>query len=158
MLAYADNLASLNTHSKVFEAKDSVTVDSDVPLPVHDMVKDNLKKNKFFDQCQAAKHLELKVGAQVMLLQNLTDTLVNGSRGVIEAFKLCPVAKDSKGEERLSGPDESEKFPGRRFDQLKFGMTLTFERRAWKIFKFVKYPLVRIEFRFSLLVLLIVVG
>jgi ATP-dependent DNA helicase PIF1 len=106
-------------------------------------VEGNLQKNKFFDQCQASKHLDLKVGAQVMLLQNLSDDLVNGSRGVVESFKLCPMVRDSKGEVKLIGPDEQDKYPGRRFDELKWGMVMEFEGRSWKIFKFVKYPSVK---------------
>lgn len=132
-------LQSLNTGtSKVFEAKDSVQVDSDVPSSAREMVEGNLKRNKFFEQCQAARKLELKVGAQVMLLQNMSDskTLVNGSRGVVVKMHLCPVVRDNKHtEERLIGPDERDKFPGRRYDELKYGMKLEFDKRLWTIFK-----------------------
>jgi hypothetical protein len=102
------------------------------------MVEGNLKRNKFFEQCQAARKLELKVGAQVMLLQNMSDSkaLVNGSRGVVVKMHLCPVVRDNKHtEERLIGPDERDKFPGRRYDELKYGMKLEFDKRLWTIFK-----------------------
>lgn len=36
--------------------------------------------------CSAPKVLELKAGAQVVLLKNLTNKLVNGSRGVVKSY------------------------------------------------------------------------
>merc|ERR1711920_319017 len=55
----------------------------------------------FLDQTSMyPKRLELKVGAQVMLLKNVSDKFVNGSRGVVIAFTdgggdegLVPVVK-----------------------------------------------------------------
>ncbi len=35
---------------------------------------------------QAAQELVVKVGAQVMLICNMTDNLVNGSRGVVTGY------------------------------------------------------------------------
>jgi hypothetical protein len=55
--------------SKVFEAHDSVRVDPDIPASSASKVREILARNKFFEQCQSAKRLELKPGAQVMLLQ-----------------------------------------------------------------------------------------
>lgn len=78
-----------------------------------------------------------------MLLQNLEDGLVNGSRGVIEAFRLCPVARNVLGGEQLIGPDDFEKFGGRRYEDLKWGMTLNFEGKIWKIMKFERFPEVK---------------
>ena len=138
-----DNLVSLQTLRKVFEAKDSVSADPEVPLQSHQAVEGMLWKNKFFEQCQAAKNLQLKPGAQVMLLQNLSEKLVNGSRGVVDKFALVPVVRDFKGEERLIGPDDTDKFPGLRFDQVKYGTTVNFEDRIWKVCRMEKYPLVK---------------
>lgn len=63
---------------------------------------DTLLKN-----CMAPERLVLKVGAQVMLLKNLTPTLVNGSIGVIDGFykkhensKELPVVQFANGEKR----------------------------------------------------------
>ena len=45
-----------------------------------------LKKSEFFRDCMAAPLVSLKVGAQVMLLKNMSTSLVNGSRGVVVKF------------------------------------------------------------------------
>jgi D-alanyl-D-alanine carboxypeptidase len=64
MYVSTERLASLTTEHKRFVAEDSVQVDDDVPPHVQGFVDNNLHKNKFFDQCQAAKNLDLKIGAQ----------------------------------------------------------------------------------------------
>ena len=51
-----------------------------------------LEGDSFFRECQAASSLELKVGAQVMLVKNEEPgpepRLVNGSRGVVTGFRV----------------------------------------------------------------------
>lgn len=141
-----ENLARLTEKGKVFDAKDSTSVSSAVNEGSRAIVDSLLTKNSFFKDCSASKKIHLKVGAQVMLLQNLNidQGLVNGSRGVVEAFKLCPVVKDIiHGEERLIGPDDIDKFPGCRFEDLKFHQKTDFEGKIWRICRFDRYPLVR---------------
>ena len=90
-----DNLAKLKTIGKSFTATDSVKVLENQSAAGTETVKRHLEKNGFFNDCAASKVIHLKVGAQVMLLQNLDlkQGLVNGSRGVVESFKLCPIVK-----------------------------------------------------------------
>jgi ATP-dependent DNA helicase PIF1 len=67
-----ENLAKLNTQSKEFHAVDSVMVDPSVASEgSRDFIENNLRRSSFFKDCTANKIIELKVGAQVMLLQNL---------------------------------------------------------------------------------------
>lgn len=141
-----ENLAKLPDKGKIFEAKDSTSVSSAVNQGSYAFVDSMLTKNSFFKDCSATKKIHLKVGAQVMLLQNLDiqKGLVNGSRGVVEAFKLCPVARDViNGEELLIGPDDVAKFPGCRYEDIKFHQQLDFDGKIWRIFRFDRFPLVR---------------
>jgi len=50
--------------------------------------KDYLEKN-----CSADKEMRLKIGAQVVLIRNMNDDLVNGSRGVVVGFQMVTPAE-----------------------------------------------------------------
>jgi ATP-dependent DNA helicase PIF1 len=143
----SENLEKLQTQYKAFEAVDSVQVCADVDGGGVDYVHHLLEKNSFFQQCSASKTVHIKVQAQVMLLQNLDVErgLVNGSRGVVRKFVLCPVVRDQgkSGEERLIGPADLDKFPGCTFEQIKFGQRAEFEGRVWRVCRKEKYPLVQ---------------
>ena len=67
-----DELAKLPGASFAFEAVDA---GDDAA------VLDALRKN-----CAAPQTLSLKLGAQVVLIKNVDDALVNGSRGVVRGF------------------------------------------------------------------------
>lgn len=62
------------------------------------------------NHCLAPEMIELKVNAQVLLIKNMTSTLVNGSRGVVSEFKetedkkLLPVVTFANGEKQLITP------------------------------------------------------
>ena len=85
--------------------------------------------NKIEQSCIAPKILQLKLNAQVILLKNMDDTLVNGSMGVVVGF----VGDNSHGTNSTAG---SEPVPTRvvvplvRFSN---GREIIVKREEWKI-------------------------
>jgi ATP-dependent DNA helicase PIF1 len=61
------------------------------------------QRQKLLDNFMAQQALHLTVGAQVMLIKNIDETLVNGSMGIVVAFKEPNVY------DRNFGAEEEEK-------------------------------------------------
>mmetsp|Transcript_3110 Transcript_3110/g.9504 ORF Transcript_3110/g.9504 Transcript_3110/m.9504 type:complete len:700 (+) Transcript_3110:314-2413(+) len=104
-----EKLRQLPRRGAEFEADDYV-----VPsLGASSSVQKQLSGHSFWKTCRAPKRLQLKVGAQVMLLKNINQSegsyLVNGSRGVVEAFEgegcdRIPVVRFRNGQVRRVAP------------------------------------------------------
>ncbi len=76
------NLDALPSECQVFVARDAVYPDEGAPGWIHE----KLLRDPFFKNNQVPERVSLKVGAQVILTQNLDKVLVNGSRGVVKYF------------------------------------------------------------------------
>lgn len=57
------------------------------------------QRQKLLDNFMAQQVLHLTVGSQVMLIKNIDETLVNGSMGIVVAFKELSVYDRNFGEE-----------------------------------------------------------
>lgn len=69
--ANRNRMAALNGRTFTFPAQDTPNWESTA---------------KYFEQLLAPKQLDLKVGAQVLLIWNIDETLVNGRRGTVLSF------------------------------------------------------------------------
>ena len=76
-------------------AKDDVEAESDAQQPL--TVAQRTLLQGFFAQCRAPQQLRLKLRAQVMLLYNLSASLVNGSRGEVVGAELWTEVRPDTG-------------------------------------------------------------
>lgn len=109
-------LDAINAESKIYNAKDIYP-------------KSTRSSVHLLDSCQAPSTLELKIGAQVMLVKNISKDLVNGTVGIVTNFTDIV-----KGTESTSNIDFSmEAIPIVRFDLIN-GKTFTrpMKRELWE--------------------------
>ena len=79
-------MSRLRGESKTYHAKDGGSANGE-------------QRQKLLDNFMAQQVLHLTVGAQVMLIKNIDETLVNGSMGIVVAFKEPFVYDKNFGEE-----------------------------------------------------------
>lgn len=72
--ANRNRMRNLTGNSHIFSARDAGTI------------QNKEQRDKLLSNCMAPVELELKKGAQVMLIKNFDETLVNGSLGKVMAF------------------------------------------------------------------------
>lgn len=72
--ANVDRLTRLQGRAEVFEARDGGTI------------VDKVQRDKLLGNCMAPETITLKKGAQVMLIKNVDESLVNGSIGRVIGF------------------------------------------------------------------------
>ncbi|KAG7359861.1 PIF1-like helicase [Nitzschia inconspicua] len=79
------DLKRLSGNAVVYPAEDEVTIEKGVGQ----WAKKPLENSAFFTTCIAESELQLKIGAQVMLVKNMgrDSRLVNGSRGTVVGFR-----------------------------------------------------------------------
>lgn len=109
-------LNKINANSVFYHARDIYT-------------KRQTSNNTLLDSCQAPKTLELKIGAQVMLVRNITKDLVNGTVGIVTSF-----TNKVQGKESIAGTEfGTESFPVVKFN-LANGRTFTrpMKRELWE--------------------------
>jgi len=89
-------MSRLRGESKTYHAKDGG-------------LATGVQRQKLLDNFMAQETLHLTVGAQVMLIKNIDDTLVNGSMGIIVAFQEPNVYSEDRRAEfpRDRGRNES---------------------------------------------------
>ncbi|KAF7718519.1 ATP-dependent DNA helicase PIF1 [Penicillium ucsense] len=130
--ANSQRMSRLSGEVMTFQAVDSGTIQD----PQH--------REKLLSNCMAPMTIHLKKGAQVMLIKNMEDTLVNGSIGRVVAFMdetTFDCYKDNEGDFVAGGDEDEEDAALRARKKLKpmahkeGGVTVT---RKWPLVSFVQ--------------------
>jgi ATP-dependent DNA helicase PIF1 len=107
-------------------------------------IQDEQHRERLLANCMAPVTIQLKKGAQVMLIKNMEDTLVNGSIGRVVAFMdetTFECYKDNDGVYVVGGDNNEEEAALRARKKLKSlahnqgGVTVT---RKWPLVSFVQ--------------------
>lgn len=109
-------LDAIDSDSKTYKAKDVYP-------------RSARSNSRLLDSCQALPFLELKIGAQVMLIKNINKDLVNGTVGTVTNF-----TSTVQGKESTTNTDfNMESIPIVRFDLIN-GKTFTrpMKRELWE--------------------------
>lgn len=117
---------ALPGETRVFEARDGGTI------------LDKTMRDKLLSNCMAPENVSLKIGAQVMLIKNMDETLVNGSLGKVVRFmteaEFESYHEDEDSYQELQHADEMDLNPGQLRAKKKLNLASATA---------VKYPMVR---------------
>lgn len=116
--ANASRLAALGGPAHTFVALDSGSAEQG-------------KRQRLLENMMAVRTLELKRDAQVMLVKNVSDTLVNGSVGKVLNFCLPPEIKNNKKKSQ-DGGDGHELLPLVEFSTFRGKETLLVSRDEFR--------------------------
>lgn len=115
--ANASRLAALGGPAHKFVARDSGSAEQG-------------KRQRLLENMMAVRTLELKRDAQVMLVKNVSDTLVNGSVGKVLDFCLPPEINNTKKSQ--GGGDGHELLPLVEFSTFRGKETLLVSRDEFR--------------------------
>ena len=85
------NIFATGVHTEHYNSNKSKAIDAESHKYRSDDRYDSTASSKTLDQCPAVSLLQLKKGAQVMLIRNITRSLVNGTVGIVTRF-IQPIA------------------------------------------------------------------
>lgn len=115
--ANASRLAALRGPAQTFTARDSGSAEQN-------------KKQRLLENMMAVRTLELKREAQVMLVKNVSDTLVNGSVGKVLDF--CPSPDNKMKRSQGGGGHDDGLLPLVEFSTLRGKETLLVSRDEFR--------------------------
>lgn len=115
--ANASRLAALSGPAHTFVARDSGSAEQ-------------CKKQRLLENMMAVRTLDLKRDAQVMLVKNVSDTLVNGSVGKLLDF--CPSPDENNKKKSQGGGDGHELLPLVEFSTFRGKETLLVSRDEFR--------------------------
>lgn len=139
--AHVDRINETNLTKLPGEAVQFSSIDKSVQaIPYQNIVV-------LLNGCLAPRQLNLKLGAQVMLLKNLSSTLINGSRGIVTEFvneetdsagkwPVRPKVLFSNGETKIISPQNFRvETPGNVITRTQFPLKLAYALTIHKRFK-----------------------